>query len=932
MKNKRDYKLNRLAAALLAALLVWLTAVPCLAADERRVLRVAFPETYGYTMTGPDGEPCGLVVDFLNEIAKYTGWKYEYVPMDSDEVLDRFMAGDVDLMGGQFYVDGAEEYFLYPDYNCGYSKIHLLARQDDARIKSYDMNSLNGKTIGVYDRAKENVRRLQIYLELNDLQCTLKYYTYDQLVEAGSLNRFLERGEVDLVLSSSPAAEDTLHIAASFDSQPHYIVAQPGAQEVLDGLNMALEKIYEANPAFAAQIYENDFMAAVDASVTLSSQELAYIEETGTVTVAVPRYWHPMVCLEKAESHNGVVADVLQQIEAYSGLEFSWQRYDSYAEALAALQSGEADVLGFYLGTDQDAAELGIALTAPYIELNTILVRNKESSYPDEGLTGAVLEGRELPASITAEHVLTYQDIATALSDVNRGKVDFFYGTSSLLERTIQENNFTNLVQVNLVNDSQSVSFAVTSPAQPELFSILNKGINSISEADKSIISSRNLVSIGDAKLTLSGIVYSNPLLAVTVIALFLSLVVVAVILVSHARLRAASMRAELARAEADSRAKSDFLSRMSHELRTPMNAIVGLADLAGTTQGLPEKTRTELAKIKTSSRYLLSLINDILDMSRIESGKLEIAHEAFSLGGLLGDVRSMLAQEAANSGVDFSLDQELTDDVVVGDAIRLRQVLLNLLSNAFKFTPPGGKVQTRIYEDASTEDHAVFTFRVTDTGIGISEEDQQRIFRSFEQLGSNYSKSQGTGLGLAISRSIVALMGGELHVKSGEEKGSEFYFTLSLPKGQMLCEPENEPQPEADILQGITILLAEDNDLNAEIAIELLQFQGATVRRAENGAIALALFEESQPGTFDCILMDIMMPEMNGLEATAAIRALSRPDAKAIPILAMTANAFQEDKNAALASGMSGFVPKPVDMSRLLQELGRALKNRGSV
>lgn len=927
MKQNHNYGCRRLAAALLTAALLCLTAAPSLAAEEPRVLRVAFPETEGYTMTSPDGKHSGLVVDFLNEIAKYTGWKYEYVPMSSDDILDRFTAGEADLMGGQYYMEGVEDFCAYPDYNCGYSKLLLLARQDDGQIKSYDLNSFNGKTIGVFERARENIRRLQIYLELNNLDCTLRYYTYEELHAAGDMGAFLERGDVDLILSSGSSISEAFHTVASFDSQPPYIVTQPGNQEILDDLNMALRHIYEANPAFAQQIYERNFSTAVDENVLLNEEELAFVAETGAVTVAMPRYWHPMVCLDNSESHDGVAVDILRRIEAYSGLNFSYSYYDSYADALAALEQGEADVLGFYLGTEESAAKLGLALSTPYIELNAILVRNKNVSYPDNGLTGAVLEGRELPDTIIAEHVVTYQDITEALSDVNRGKVDFFYGISSLMERAVQENNFTNLIQVNLINDNQSIGFAVSSPAQPELLSILNKGVNSISPEDKYTISSRSMVSIGETKFTLGSIVYSNPALAITVVAVFLGLVVLAVLLVSRSRLHAASMRAELARAEADSRAKGEFLSRMSHELRTPMNAIVGLADLAGTTEDLPEKTRTELAKIKSSSHYLLSLINDILDMSRIESGKLEIASESFSLGGLLGDIQSMLSQEALGSGVAFSLHQEITDDVVVGDSIRLRQVLLNLLSNALKFTPAEGKVRLYIRQDSSTADSGVFTFRVTDTGVGISSGDQQRIFKSFEQLGSNYSKSRGTGLGLTISQSIVAQMGGALRVKSAPGKGSEFYFTLTLPKGQLPCEPEGEPQTDEGALHGVGILLAEDNDLNAEIAAELLRFQGARVTRAENGAIALRMFEQSQPGAFDCILMDIMMPEMDGLEATAAIRALARPDAKTIPIVAMTANAFQEDRDAALAAGMDGFVPKPIDMNLLFQELRRVLK-----
>ena len=922
MKQQLSRRFRHGAALFCAALLALaLTPTGSAAAEHGRVLRVAYTQAEGFTMTDADGNRKGIVVDFLDEIAKYTGWTYEYVDVDNDSVVDLFVAGDFDLMGGTYYADGFEAYFGYPEYSCGYSKLILLARRDDPTIKSYDLDSFNGKTIGAFERNTENIRRLNAYLDINDLDCTLKTYTYEQLTEYGDLMPFLKSGEIDLLLSNSAAAGEGFYTAAAFDSQPHYIVSQPDDQEVLDGLNMALSRIYDANPNFAKELYTKYFPETETVAPQLNEEDRAYIDGRGAVTVALPEDFHPLVCTNNQDSHYGIVLDVLKEIEAYSGLEFTPVYCDSYMDALRMVQSGEAELVGSFFSSEELAEEYGLTPTASFTKLDTILVRNKGTSYPAEGLTGGVLEGRPLPEGVAADQVVSYRDSVSALSDVNKGKLDFFYGISSHLEYIIQQENFANIVQVDLVNDSLDIGFALAKPASPELLSILNKAIGSISADRRAEISSRNIVSIGENHMSLSSIVHSNPGLAIAVVTLFLSLILIAVLLSSRARLRSAAMRVELERAEANSRAKSEFLSRMSHEIRTPMNAIVGLTDLTGMLDGLPEKARENLDKIKVSADYLLHLISDILDMSRIETGKMELDSAPFSLNGLLDAVDDMVAPEAEKHGLTIHTVRDIRHDVLVGDAIRLRQVIINLLSNAVKFTPPGGDIRASVREEAAGEGGATYTVCVADSGVGISPEDQQRIFQSFEQVRSNMAKSQGTGLGLPISHRIVELMGGELKVRSQLGTGSEFYFTVTLPTGSLPADAEPAPA-EAQTLQGVQVLLAEDNDLNAEIVKELLAVQGAAVTRAVNGRAAVEAFQSSPPEFYQLILMDIMMPEMNGLEATRAIRALTRPDAGTIPIIAMTANAFREDVDAAMAAGMTGFLSKPVDVERLYQEL----------
>lgn len=902
------------------------------AESQPRVLRVVFCEAKGITEKNPDGSRHGLVMDYLNEIAKYTGWEYEFIDTTPDAMLKGFAEGEYELMGGNYYLPGLEAYYAYPDYNIGYSKSVIFARENDDTVQSHNLKSLNGKTIGVYDRAVENVRRLKEYLSMNDLDCTLKYYSYEQLVD-GNLYSYLQEGDVDLLLGNSVEHKQGIRAVVSYDSQPYYIVTNVGNQEVLDGLNMAMAKIADSNPDFASERYAANFLNASSVDIRLTKEEKDYIRQKGSVTVAMPYNFHPLTCEDPDDMHDGLTYDILKEVAEFTGLEFNYVSTDSYVKAMELVRQGKADILGFYLGDEVDSLKQKMVLTAPFVSMNSIIVRNKASGFPGSELVGAVIEGRELPKSIRAAEVKSYRNINEALKAVNRGEADFAYGLATYMEHEIQKSHFANVVPVTLINDRMDICLAMARPADPELLTIMNKAINSIPSDRSAELLDHNMVSAGTGVLSITELIYANPMMFVGILTAILLILVTVILWVNRVRVKAAVMQSDLKKAEAESRAKGEFLSRMSHELRTPMNAVVGLADLAGMTEGVPENIREMLVKLRASSHYLLDLINDILDMSRLDSGMLTIASEPFSLERMLNELRTMMETDANRRGLNYRIETDISHGGVTGDVIRLRQVLTNLLSNAFKFTPEGGTVILRVTEKPGPGENAscgsvVYEFQVIDTGVGIDLKDQTRIFDTFEQVGTNYAKSQGTGLGLPISYSIVQLMGGELRVKSEPGHGSEFYFTLTLPVGSPVYDggSVNESHVGEEMLKEVRILLAEDNDLNAEIALQLLELKGAVVSRCENGRLAVERFKESDPGEFQVILMDIQMPEMNGLEATRAIRAMDRPDAAAIPIIAMTANVFKEDVDAAMEAGMSGFEGKPLDVEHLYLQICRLL------
>lgn len=909
--------------------------------SEKRVLRVAFPQVDGMSWTAEDGTHHGMLVDYLNEIAKYTGWEYEYIDTKGPAMLNEFVEGKYELMGGNYYIPALEKYYAYPNYNMGYSRSLLLARSDDRSIHSYDLESMNGKTIGVYENARENIRRLKEFMAINGLYCNIRYYKQEDMVGKIGLYPYLAKGEIDLLLNNVAHISDSVRVVVAYDSQPYYIVTNPGNKEVLDGLNMALERILDANPNFAAERYAVNFPDRL-VNIQLSDRDLEYVNERKTITVAVPENWYPLYCKETPlKNHTGIMADVLDEIKSFTGLRFSYVYAKNYADAIRLIQQGDADILGFFLGDENDAAQLGLALSASYVSANNIIVRNKACSYPAPGLVGALVENQRLPSGISVEKIRFYPSIKEALFAVNNGEADFIYGLSSRMEQDILRYHFTNLAPVTLVNDQSTISFALPIPVDPDLLTILNKAINNLSESERTVIRNRNLESIGVSEFSLTDFIYANPLQFMFIVMFVLSVLFTALLLAIGARMKATVIQGNLKRTEAANLAKSEFLSRMSHEIRTPMNGIVGMSTIAMQNIDNTDKIKDCLEKVIMSSKHLLALINDVLDMSKIESGKVELRHESFNFRAFLQDFENLYGEQAKSKGISY--ETVLASDLevqIIGDSLRLNQVLSNLLSNALKFTPAKGIIKLRVSKTGEDQENVYLRFEVIDTGCGIAEENYDKIFESFEQENVDVTyKYGGTGLGLSIVKRFTQLMGGSIHVTSVQGSGST--FTVDLPFGKV--KESGELARFSDIngrddlakdcyvidydFKGKRILLVEDNELNREIAEELIGATGASVESAEDGVQAVEKFKESAEGYYDLILMDVQMPHMDGYEATRCIRALGRSDAQKVPIFAMTANAFAEDVQKSREAGMNAHISKPLDIRAVYKQMNRYLQ-----
>ena len=373
------------------------------------------------------------------------------------------------------------------------------------------------------------------------------------------------------------------------------------------------------------------------------------------------------------------------------------------------------------------------------------------------------------------------------------------------------------------------------------------------------------------------------------------------------------------------SRAKSEFLSRMSHEIRTPMNGIIGMTAIALQKGQGQERIIDCLQKIQSSSSYLLGLINDILDMSKIESGKMKLEPVNFHMEEVLDTIMELIAPQTSGKGIRLETEISLDHSWFVADRMRISQVLINLLGNAVKFTPEGGTITLTVHEVDAGGENALVYFAVRDTGVGIAKEDQDRVFRSFEQAsGTNPAKHQGTGLGLSISSRLVRMMGSSIHLDSEPGRGSTFSFSIPLALGEGV---EQEEERTVVSFEGFRVLVVEDNELNAEIAQCLLEERGFQVDCVYDGAQAVERIRSTQPGTYDVILMDIMMPVMDGLDAARTIRAMDRKDCRTIPIIAMSANAFDDDLKKSVECGMNGHLSKPVDVDKLYKTLDQVIR-----
>ena len=1072
--------LTRKSACVMLSLLLLLSAVlPVKAAAETasaKVVRVgSFEDTFNYV--NEKGARKGYGYELLETLSGYTGWQFEYVTCDWSDCFEKLKNGEIDIIGGISYTEDRTQEMLFSDEPMGVEKYYLYADLSRADISASDFKTLNGKKIGVLMGTEPEVM-LAEWEEKYGLKTEHVNISNNEDVKQKLANH-----EIDCFVSLEESfwAERGISTITRVGESGIYYAINKKRPDIKEELDDAMRALDEAVPFYTADLYKRYF--SMDYTPILTGEEKAWLRKHGAIRMGFLASDSGVSTFDPATGEfTGVITDYIQFAADCLGnqeLEFQLVGYDSKEAELDALKSGEIDMIFHCDQNPNLAEEYHFACTNTTWTSNLMAVTNKQHFNENNVNRIAVPQNKLSLKKYLAFYYPqweivdcdTQEDAARLVKD---GQADCFVTGISSENKYSKKYSF---YSVPLVNPVRSC-FAVNS-GNRSLLSILNKTIKAMPV--NMLAGALAMYKSSARKVTLSDFIKDNffKVMLISSIAVAVVLLTILMLLQKARKAEAAARKAAsdtqelnaklqvaVEKAESANRAKSTFLSNMSHDIRTPMNAIIGFTTLALSNIDDTDRVKDYLGKTLASSNHLLSLINDVLDMSRIESGKIHLEEVEVNLSDVLHDLKTIVSGQIYAKQLELYMDaMDVTDEDVYCDKTRLNQILLNLLSNAIKFTPAGGTVSVRVRQLAGkVHGCGQYEFRIKDNGIGMSQEFAQKIFEPFErERTSTVSRIQGTGLGMAITKNIVDMMGGTIEVQTAQGKGTE--FTVCVPMRaqteQRLVEKITEleglkalvvdddfntcdsvtkmlvkvgmraewtlsgkeavlrarqsiemsdvyhayiidwrlpdmngievtrqirslhddtpiiiltaydwsdieveakaagvtafcskpmfmsdlretlmsalgqkpadavqrllPEKNADF-KGKHILLVEDNELNREIAQEILQEYGFLVDSAENGAVAVEKVSTAAPGSYDLVLMDVQMPIMDGYTATRKIRALDDPARAKLPILAMTANAFDEDRRNALESGMNGFLSKPIVIGDLVQELHKIL------
>ena len=929
--------------ALLSLLLLLSAVLPVKAVAETapiKIIRVgSFEDTFNYC--NEKGARKGYGYELLQTLSGYTGWQFEYVTCDWSDCFEKLKNDEIDIMGGISYTEDRAEEMLFSDEPMGEEKYYLYVDLSRADISASNFKTLNGKKVGVLMGTEPEV----MLTEWEE-----KYGLKTQHVNISNnedVKQKLANHEIDCFVSLEESywAELGISTITRVGKSSIYYVLNKDRSDLKEELDNAMRALDEAAPFYTADLCKKYF--SLDYKPILTGEEKAWLRKHGAIRMGFLTSDRGVSTYDPATGEiTGTITDYIQFATDCLGnqeLEFHLVGYDDKEAELNALKSGEIDMVFHFDQSPNLAEEYRVACTNTTWTSNMMAVTNKQLFIENEVNRVAVPQNKISLTRYIAFYYPQWEIVdcdtqEDAIKLVKDGQADCFVtGISS-------EGNYSKkygFYSVPLPNPANSC-FAVNS-GNRSLLSILNKTIKAMPA--NMLTSSLAMYKSSSRKVTLIDFIKDNFFMV-----LLVSSIAVAVVLLTILKLLQKARKAEAAarkaandtqelnaklqvaveNAESANRAKSTFLFNMSHDIRTPMNAIIGYAELASRHLDDPAKLEKYMENIQVCGQNLLMLLNNVLDLARIENDKTEMEYSVSDVDKDFRNCVAMFQNQADSKGQTLTVTAHLLYPYVYADIPHLTEVCTNLVSNAVKYTGAGGTIHCDVTQKpGKKEGWCDMVVTVADNGIGMSQEFQKHIFEPFErERTSTVSKVEGSGIGMGIVKKLVELMSGTVEVESKIGVGSTFTVTIPcrIASGDETQAKRETNPSDQKCLCGTRILLTEDNDLNAEIAVELLQEEGCTVDRAKDGVECVDMLEKAANGTYQMILMDIQMPVMNGYDAAKKIRRMDDPQKAGIPIIAMTANAFSEDKQAALDVGMNDHIAKPINMNILVPTIQKYL------
>ena len=919
--------------AVLCLLLSMLSAltvnVSAMEQKETPDYKVSFFAFDCYNMQDENGKRSGYGYEMMQGLAKYLQCTFSYVGYDKTaaQCEEMLRSGEIDLYTAARRTAEREAEFVFSTHPSITSTTCMNIKVGNNRIVAGDYSTYNGLRIGLLQRHTYNDTFLNFVRE-KGFGCQIVYY--DTPTE---LSNALVNDEVDALVNSYiriPEDEKTLE---DFGDTPYYIMARKEDQALVDQMDYAIDCMNVETPNWRTEMY-NKYYGSIENNLELTTQEQAFLQElqsSGETIRAVmnpdanPYSWY------EDGSVKGIAADIFSAVAEKLGLRYEILPASNQKEYQAALSSGSVDVWADMDNCYEHEGENLYKATSSYLTTTTSVLRVRGASEKIDKLVtdSDDISIREIVSKVWPDAQLT---VADSLDECKRmvlsGKADGALLLSYAAQKLARD-DLQNRLRVDIVpGGSLELVMGINARDDVLFYGIWAKTLAEVSGQVSAGIVQEYLEQT--ATPTMLAYLFDHPVSLLVLCSTFIMLAFLLVLYVQSAKGRrrqekiSDQLAAALEKAEEATRAKQNFFSKMSHDIRTPLNVVLGMTQIAQKYKDDSEKLDSALNNINKEGNYLLVLINSILDVNQLEHGTIELLKEPFEPAACVNETAAMLRTLAEDKKQQLTVRCDRTDAVVVGDKNRLKQILINIATNAIKYTEPGGHIALRL--DCLPQDR--YRFTCTDDGIGMSADFVQHICEDYTRAeDSRVSKIQGTGLGMSVVKGFTELMGGTLHVESELGKGSTFTVEIPFPAAsqqerQMLaCSAAEESDRPVDYT-GRKVLLAEDNALNAEIAMELLKTVGLSVDWVEDGAQAVRRYEASQPGEYFVIFMDMQMPVMDGVTATQQIRQSGRSDCN-VPIFAMTANTFASDRQRCREAGMNGYIAKPISVKDLEKALG---------